>query len=122
MSTDSRWWLVGAHRVVAGASLALAQAEMPRAAAPTRQRIVFCDCLDCVEQPPGTDIPSSASPAALEAGNAFVQRVLASRRPGEGGMAGPELAAMLLFSAVFGYMLRTIEARRDLEASLLLPS
>ena len=41
---------------------------------------------------------------------------------GEGGMAGPELAAMLLFSAVFGYMLRTIEARRDLEASLLLPS
>ena len=67
-------------------------------------------------------LTSSASPAALEAGNAFVQRVLASRRPGEGGMAGPELAAMLLFSAVFGYMLRTIEARRDLEASLLLPS
>lgn len=66
-------------------------------------------------------LTAGASPAALEAGNAFVQRVLGSRRSGSAAMAGPELAAMLLFSAVFGYMLRTIEARRDLEASLLLP-
>lgn len=28
-----------------------------------RQRIVFCDCLDCVQQPPMTDIVSSNSPA-----------------------------------------------------------
>lgn len=28
-----------------------------------RQRIVFCDCLDCVEQPRTTDITSSLSPA-----------------------------------------------------------
>lgn len=28
-----------------------------------RQRIVFCDCLDCVEQPATTDIQSSPSPA-----------------------------------------------------------
>lgn len=28
-----------------------------------RQRIVFCDCLDCVQQPPTTDIQSSQSPA-----------------------------------------------------------
>lgn len=28
-----------------------------------RQRIVFCDCLDCVEQPATTDIASSTSPA-----------------------------------------------------------
>lgn len=28
-----------------------------------RQRIVFCDCLDCVTQPPTADIASSASPA-----------------------------------------------------------
>jgi hypothetical protein len=28
-----------------------------------RQRIVFCDCLDCVEQPPTTDIQSSSSTA-----------------------------------------------------------
>jgi hypothetical protein len=28
-----------------------------------RQRIVFCDCLDCVQQPPTTDVQSSTSPA-----------------------------------------------------------
>lgn len=33
--------------------------EMPQ----QRQRIVFCDCLDCVQQPPTTDIQSSTSPA-----------------------------------------------------------
>jgi hypothetical protein len=33
--------------------------EMPQ----PRQRIVFCDCLDCVQQPPTTDIRSSSSAA-----------------------------------------------------------
>jgi hypothetical protein len=33
--------------------------RMPQA----RQRIVFCDCLDCVQQPSTTDVQSSTSPA-----------------------------------------------------------
>jgi hypothetical protein len=28
-----------------------------------RQRIVFCDCLDCVEQPAATDVPTASSAA-----------------------------------------------------------
>ena len=81
-------------------------------------------------------LTSDATPGVLEAGNAFVQRLVAS--PGASSSssssspsssppsrkrswARSELGGLLLFAGAVGFWLRTLEARADLEASLLLP-
>ena len=73
-------------------------------------------------------LTADATPAVLEAGNAFVQRLVAGSGADVGGTAGrrrawahSELGGLLLFAGAVGFWLRTLEARADLEASLLLP-
>ena len=77
-------------------------------------------------------LTSDATPGVLEAGNAFVQRLVASPGassssssssppPRKRSWARSELGGLLLFAGAVGFWLRTLEARADLEASLLLP-